>query len=331
MTRKRSLSGIKPTGTPHLGNYFGMIEPAVALQETHEAYYFVADLHALTTGRDPARLKASSHEVAATMLAAGLDPARATLFRQSDVPEVVELAWHLGCVTGLGLLLRAHAYKAAEQEGKAHEISFGTFAYPVLMAADILLYDADVVPVGKDQVQHIEMAQDMAGHLNTLYGPCLRRPEPLVRPEVQTIVGTDGRKMSKSYGNTIDVFLSSKALRKAVMGIKTDSTPVEDPKDPETCNVFQLYRLTATAAEVAEMAAQYRAGGYGYGHAKQALYEALDRQLTPQRERYADLMARPDTLEDILRGGASRARVVAREVLDRVRRGVGLPTLPVGT
>ncbi len=328
MTRKRSLSGIKPTGTPHLGNYFGMIEPAVALQETHEAFYFVADLHALTTGRDPVRLRESSHEVAATMLAAGLDPDRATLFRQSDVPEVVELAWHLGCVTGLGLLFRAHAYKAAEQEGKAHEISFGTFAYPVLMAADILLYDADVVPVGKDQVQHIEMAQDMAGHLNALYGPCLRRPEPFVRPEVQTIVGTDGRKMSKSYGNTIDVYLPPKALRKAVMGIKTDSTPVEDPKDPEGCNVFQLYRITATVPEVEAMAAQYRAGGYGYGHAKQSLYEALDRRLAPQRERYAALMGHPDTLEDILRTGAGRARAVARGVLDRVRSGVGLPSLP---
>jgi tryptophanyl-tRNA synthetase len=328
MTRKRSLSGIKPTGTPHLGNYFGMIEPAVALQETHEAYYFVADLHALTTGRDPARLRASTHEVAATMLAAGLDPARATLFRQSDVPEVMELAWHLGCVTGLGLLLRAHAYKAAEQEGRANEISFGTFAYPVLMAADILLYDADVVPVGRDQVQHIEMAQDMAGHLNAHYGPVLRRPEPLVRPEVQTIVGTDGRKMSKSYGNTIDVYMPPKALRKAVMGIKTDSTPVEDPKEPEGCNVFQLYQLVATPAEVAEMAAQYRAGGYGYGHAKQALYEALERRVGPQREAYTKLMANPAGLEDILRDGAARARVVARGVLERVRAGIGLPTLP---
>ncbi|MBL8604336.1 MAG: tryptophan--tRNA ligase [Myxococcales bacterium] len=329
MTRKRSLSGIKPTGTPHLGNYFGMIEPAVALQETHDPFYFVADYHALTTGRDPARLRQASHEVAATLLAAGLDPARATLFRQSDVPEVQELAWHLACVTGVGLLLRAHAYKDAEAKGAANELSMGTFNYPVLMAADILLYDSDVVPVGKDQLQHIEMAQDMAGHLNALYGNCLRRPEAFVRPEVATIVGTDGRKMSKSYNNTIEIYLPPKKLRQAVMGIKTDSKGVDEPKDPEGDNVFTLYKVVAPADKVAEMAARYREGqGYGYGHAKQALYEALEALVGPQRERYAALLARPSELEDVLQAGAVRARAVARAVLDRVRDRVGLPPLP---
>ncbi|MEZ4406277.1 MAG: tryptophan--tRNA ligase [Polyangiales bacterium] len=327
-TRKRSLSGIKPTGTPHIGNLLGMIQPAIALQETHEAYYFVADLHALTTGRDPKVLRQSTYEVTATFLALGLDPKRSVFWRQSDVPEVVELAWHLGCVTNLGLLLRAHAYKAAEEKNEEGQLSSGTFFYPVLMAADILAYDADVVPVGKDQVQHIEMAQDMAGHLNAIYGECLHRPEPLVRPEVHTIPGTDGRKMSKSYQNTIDIFLADKPLRKAVMTIKTDSTPVEDPKDPETCNVFQLYRLVATPDETAALAAKYRGGNYGYGHAKQELFEALVRHLGPARERYNALLADTAHLDDVLADGAARARVVARDVLERVRAKVGLPKLP---
>lgn len=326
-SRQRSLSGIKPTGTPHLGNLLGMIEPAIALQDTHEAFYFVADLHALTTGRDPALLRRSTYEVTATFLALGLDPERAVFWRQSDVPEVVELAWHLGCVTNLGLLLRAHAYKAAQEKGEEGLLSSGTFYYPVLMAADILAYDANVVPVGRDQVQHIEMAQDMAGHLNAVYGDCLRRPEPLVQSEVHTIPGTDGRKMSKSYQNTIDIFLGDKALRKAVMGIKTDSTPVEAPKDPDTCSVFQLYKLVATADETVALAAQYRGGNFGYGHAKQALFEALVTHLGPARERYHSLLADTDTLDDVLSHGRTRARAIAREVLGRVRERVGLPKL----
>lgn len=329
MTRTlRALSGIKPTGTPHLGNYFGMIQPAISLQDTHEAFYFVADYHALTTGRDPAVLRRASHEITATFLACGLDPKRATFFRQSDVPEVVELAWHLACVTSYGLIQRAHAYKAAEQKGELNALSTGTVFYPVLMAADILLYDSDVVPVGKDQVQHVEMTQDMATHLNGIYGECLRRPEPLVRAEVQTVIGTDGQKMSKSYGNTIEIFLSDKQLKKAVSGIKTDSAAVEDAKDPTGDNVFNLYKLVAGAAQVDEMAAQYRAGGYGYGHAKMALHEALVAHLGPARERYHDLMNRPADLDDVLAQGATRARAIGRGVLDRVRSRVGLTKLP---
>jgi len=326
--RLRALSGIKPTGTPHLGNYFGMVQPAIALQETHDAYYFVADYHALTTSRDPAQLRRTSLELTATFLALGLDPKRAVFFRQSDVPEVVELAWHLSCVTGVGLLMRAHAYKAALDKGEAGTLSSGTFFYPVLMAADILLYDSDVVPVGRDQVQHIEMAQDMAGHINAIYGDCLRRPEPLVEAEVPTIPGLDGQKMSKSYQNTIEVFLPEKALRKLVRTIKTDTLGLDDPKDPTTDNVFALYKLVASAEEVEDMAARYRAGGFGYGHAKDRLADALNAHLAAPRERYLELLKDPSTLEDVLQDGARRARSVARDTLERVRERVGLPRLP---
>ena len=326
--RVRALSGIKPTGTPHLGNYFGMLQPAIALQETHDAFYFVADYHALTTGRDAAVLRRTSLEITATFLALGLDPQRAVFFRQSDVPEVVELAWHLSCVTGVGLLMRAHAYKAAVDKGEGGSLSSGTFFYPVLMAADILLYDSGVVPVGRDQVQHIEMAQDMAGHLNALYGDCLRRPEPLVQAEVATIPGLDGQKMSKSYQNTIELFLPEKALRKVVKTIKTDGAGLDDPKNPDTDNVFALYKLVASPAEVEDMAARYRAGGFGYGHAKDRLADALNAHLAAPRERYLALLNDPSTLEDILLDGARRARAVARDTLDRVRDRVGLPKLP---
>ncbi len=326
--RLRALSGIKPTGTPHLGNYFGMVQPAIALQDTHDAYYFVADYHALTTGRDAALLRRTSLEITATFMAFGLDPARAVFFRQSAVPEVMELAWHLSCVTGLGLLMRAHAYKAALDKGEAGAISAGTFSYPVLMAADILLYDSDVVPVGKDQVQHVEMAQDMAGHLNAVYGECLRRPEASVAAEVATIPGLDGQKMSKSYQNTIEVFLGPKPLRKLVRSIKTDGAALEDPKDPTTDNVFALYKLVASQAEVDDMAALYRAGGFGYGHAKERLADALDAHLAAPRERYHALLADPSTLEDVLAEGARRARAVGRETLERVRERIGLPKLP---
>ncbi len=305
-----------------------MIRPAIALQDTHDAYYFVADYHALTTGRSPADLRRHTLEITATFLAFGLDPGQSTFFRQSDVPEVQELAWHLACVTGMGLLQRAHAYKSAEDKSEGHLLPVGTFYYPVLMAADILLYDSDVVPVGKDQVQHIEMAQDMAGHLNAVYGQgTLHRPEPWVRDEVHTIPGTDGHKMSKSYGNTIDVFLPEKALRKAIGGIKTDSTPIDQPKDPSRDSVFALYKLFATEAQSTEMAARYRTGGYGYGHAKQALADLLLTSLGPARERYAESLKHPSELEDVLTAGARRARTVAREVLGRVRERVGLPTL----
>jgi tryptophanyl-tRNA synthetase len=327
MTRRhRALSGIKPTGTPHLGNLYGMILPAIALQETHDVFYFVADYHALTTGRDAAKLRHNSNEITATFLALGLDPTRSTLFRQSDVPEVVELAWLLACVTGIGLLQRAHAYKAAVEANALGELSLGTFYYPVLMAADILLYDADVVPVGRDQVQHVEMAQDMAGHLNAIYGSVLHRPEALVRAEVAVVPGLDGRKMSKSYNNTIPIIAdTAKAYEKLAKLVVTDSRGVDDPVDPDTCTVYQIYKLVAEPAEAEAMAAGLRGTGYGYGHAKVALGKALEARLGPVRERYQSWMARPDDLRDVLDEGARKARVVAREVLGRTREKVGLP------
>lgn len=327
MPKPRALSGIKPTGMPHIGNYLGMIRPAIALQETHEAFYFIADYHALTTERSADAMRKHSLDIAATFLALGLDPARATLYRQSDVPEVLELAWILGCVTNMGFLERAHVYKAAADKGEANLLPVGTFYYPVLMAADILIYDSDVVPVGKDQVQHVEMAQDMAQRLNSAYGEgTMKRPEPLVRRETETVVGTDGRKMSKSYDNTVPLFMAPKPLKKTIMAIVTDSAPVEAPKDPETNSIFQLYRLFATAEETDALAARFRAGGLGYGTAKQALLDVLERELGPARARYEELCKDPGELERVLREGAARARAVAAPVMDRVRARVGLPS-----
>lgn len=323
MTRKRSLSGIKPTGMPHLGNYLGMIRPAIALQEEYDAFYFVADYHALTSTQDAALMREHSYDITAIFLAFGLDPERATFWRQSDVPEVCELSWVLSCIISMGALERAHAWKAAKDAGTSGALNHGVFSYPVLMAADILLYDSDVVPVGKDQVQHLEMTRDMAQRFNHTFGETLVVPRALVQEDVQTIIGTDGRKMSKSYNNTIPVFLSPKQLRKAAMRIETDSTPMEDSKDPDTCNVFALYRLFAGADEVAAMAEQYQAGGYGYGHAKQALFEAMNVHLGPFRERYEALRGDEDVLEDILRAGAQRAREAGGPVLERVRSRIG--------
>jgi tryptophanyl-tRNA synthetase len=321
----RVLTGIKPTALPHLGNLLGMIEPALRLQAKSEAFYFIADYHALTTLHDRERVRAHTLEVAATWLALGLDPARTTLWVQSDVPEVLELTWMLGCVTGLGLIERAHAYKAALQEGR--EISFGTFAYPVLMAADILAFDTRLVPVGKDQQQHIEMARDMAAAFNSRFGDVLVMPEGAISEQVGTIPGLDGRKMSKSYDNTIEVFLPAKNLRKKIMAIRTDSTPVEDPKDPDQDTVFSLFRAFATPEEQAELAARYRAGGMGYGHAKQALFEVADRRLGPARERYEELVAHPERVEEVLVEGAARASRIARETVRRVRDAVGIRAL----
>jgi len=325
VSRKRSLSGIKPTADPHIGNYLAMIRPAIELQDSYDAFYFVADYHALTSTHDSDAMRRHCYDITATFLAFGLDPQRAVFWRQSDVPEVCELTWVLSCMTSMGLLDRAHAYKAAKDRGEAGSINHGVFAYPVLMAADILLYDSDVVPVGKDQVQHIEMARDMAQRCNHSFGDgTLKLPEASVRSDVHTIIGTDGRKMSKSYGNTIPVFLPPKKLRKACMGITTDSTPMEEAKDPDTCTVFALYRLFADAAQQAELAALYRGGNFGYGNAKQYLFEAMDKHFSPARDRYLSLRADETALEAVLSDGAERARAVAQPVLDRVRQRIGL-------
>lgn len=319
---RRSLTGIKPTGVPHLGNLLGAIRPALALQESSEAFYFIASFHALTTLHNREQMRAAVLDVAATWLALGLDPSRTTLFRQHDVPEVTELTWILSCVTSKGMLDKGHAFKDAVANGR--DVNVGIYSYPVLMAADILIFDSNVVPVGRDQKQHVEIARDIAGRFNAQFGDALVLPDPYILEDVATIPGLDGRKMSKSYDNAIEIFLPPKQLRKKLMSIQTDSTPLEDPKDPDTCNVFALYKLFASKEETADLAARYRAGGLGYGHAKQALFEVMDASLAAPRARYAELMAHPEQIEGVLEEGAGRARAVARVTLDRVRDRVGL-------
>ena len=322
----RVLSGIQPSGAIHLGNYFGAVRQFLDLQEKYTCYFFIASYHALTTERDPKTLRHNIFDVAASYLAFGLDPARSVLFDQADLPEHHELAWILSCVAPMGLLQRAHSFK--DKVARGIEASHGLFAYPVLMAADILMYDADLVPVGKDQKQHVEIARDLAIRFNNEFGDVLRVPEPYILEDTAVVPGVDGAKMSKSYGNTIDAFLEPKALKKRVMGIVTDSTPVEDPKDPETCTVFALYRLVATETERQEMAARYRAGGMGYGDAKKALLEKLEATFAPFRERKAELVSRPDDVWDVLVDGAARARASARPRLEKVRSAVGFDGIP---
>lgn len=320
---KRALTGIQPSGTPHVGNWLGAIQPALKLSEDNEGYYFIASYHALTTSRDAELLRQRILDVAATWLALGLDPTRTVLWAQQDVPEVTELAWILSCMASKGLLDKAHAFKDAVAKGKKF-VSAGLYTYPVLMAADILAFDSDLVPVGRDQKQHVEMARDMAQRFNHTYGEILRLPEPLIQENVAVVPGIDGQKMSKSYGNTVPLFLTPKKLRKRLMAIKTDSRSLDEPKDPDTCTVFSLYKLFGTAAQQADLADRYRAGGLGYGHAKQELFELMDERLAVPRDRYNELMASPDEIRDILTEGARRARLTARTTLNRVRNGVGL-------
>ena len=319
---QRVLTGIKPTGMPHIGNLLGMYRPALAMQDVAECYFFVASYHALTTMRDPSLLRQQTIDVAANWLALGLDPKRSVIWAQHDVPEVTELAWMLACITSKGMMDKAHAFKDAVNKGR--EVNIGLYTYPILMAADILAFDSHVVPVGKDQKQHVEMARDMAQRFNHLFGETLVIPAPQIRDDVATVPGLDGQKMSKSYNNTIEIFLPPKKLRKKIMGIVTDSKGVDEPKDPDTCHVFSLYKLFATPEQQADLAAQYRAGGLGYGHAKQALFEVVDGQLAEARERYDHLMANPDEVRQVLAEGAERARVTARATLDRVRSASGL-------
>lgn len=319
---KRILSGIKPTGAPHLGNYFGMMKPAIELQDQGEAFYFIADYHALTTVRDPKLLREYSRGVALDFLACGLDPQKAVLFRQSDVPEHTELAWILTCITPMPMLENCHAYK--DHVAKGRDINHGLFAYPVLMAADILLYDSNVVPVGRDQKQHVEVTRDLAGSMNHLYGNIFVIPEPSIIANTATVIGLDGQKMSKSYNNTVPVFDDEKVLRKKIMGITTDSTPVEAPKDPTTSSIVALYRLFASEAEVTQMENDFRAGGVGYGDFKKRLFTALWDYFAPMRAKRAELAADPGHVDAVLAEGARRASEVARATIDRVRKAVGL-------
>lgn len=319
---RRALTGIQPSGVPHIGNLKGMIEPAVGLQATHEPYYFIASYHALTSLKDPKLLLEYQREAATSFLAFGLDPSKTALFLQQDVPEVTELSWILSCFVNMGVLERAHAYKAARDAGR--EVNLGTVTYPVLMAADILIYDSNDVPVGRDQKQHVEMARDMAIAFNHRYGEVFVVPQPLIKEDVAVVPGVDGRKMSKSYGNTIPLFLPPKQLRKLTMKIKTDSTPVEEPKDPDGCNVFKLYKLFSTPEQQAALAQRYRQGGMGYGHAKQELFEVMDEFLSEPRLRYAELRNDPSSVDQVLASGAEKARSVSCSVMDRVRRAIGL-------
>jgi tryptophanyl-tRNA synthetase len=319
----RVLSGIQPTGRFHLGNYFGAIRQYIALQHHEQAFYFIADLHALTTVRKPEELREYTREAAIDLLSLGLDPQQATLFRQSDIPEVTELTWLLMTVTQMSLLEKCHAYKDKLARGLTADA--GLFTYPVLMAADILLYDSNLVPVGHDQIQHIEVTRDLAQRFNHIFGQeVFTLPEAHVIQATAKVPGTDGEKMSKSYNNTIEIFEPAKKLRKKIMSIKTDSTPVEAPKDPDTCSVFALYRLFSTPAEQATLAERYRAGGMGYGEAKQLLYEKALEHFAQARDRREQLATDPDTLEDILRTGANKARAKGREVLERARTACGL-------
>ena len=318
----RILSGIQPSGALHIGNYFGMMQPAVALQAEGEALYFIADYHALTSVRDPKALRENSRRIAVDFLACGLDPERATLFRHSDVPQVTELAWILSTVAPMGLLERAHSYKDKLARGLSATV--GLFSYPVLMAADILIYDSDVVPVGKDQKQHIEITRDLAVKMNETFGPIFKLPEPRIRAAAETVPGIDGQKMSKSYGNNIDIFGHEKEMRKRVMSIVTDSMPVEAPKDPTKSTIFKLYSLVASKDEIAAMREQFLKGGTGYGDFKKQLFERLWEYFAPMRKRREEILADKLYIDNVLASGAGRANEIANQVMKRTREAVGL-------
>ena len=335
MEKNRVLTGITTTGIPHLGNYVGAIRPAIAAcrQSPDESFLFLADYHGIIKCHDPAQIHASTLAVAATWLACGLDTEKTTFYRQSDIPEILELSWILQCVCAKGLMNRAHAYKAAVDANVAegntdpdHGISKGLFTYPVLMAADILMFNAGRIPVGKDQIQHVEMARDIAGRFNHRYGEIFTLPEAQVSEDMPLLTGLDGRKMSKSYGNTIALFEPEKALRKQVMKIVTNSQPPEEPKNPDDSVIFEIYRAFASPAEQAALRQRY-AEGIGWGEAKQALFEKINEELAPARERYQELTARPAQIEEILRAGADKARREARQRLAQVRAAVGIRAL----
>ncbi|QEH36147.1 Tryptophan--tRNA ligase [Aquisphaera giovannonii] len=320
----RILSGIQPSGALHIGNYFGAIRQYIALQEEHEAFYFIANYHALTSLRDAAQMRQNTLDAFVDLLALGLDPAKATLFVQSDVPETVELAWLLTTVTPMGWLEKCVSYKDKIQQGLPAE--HGLFAYPVLMAADILLYDADLVPVGQDQRQHLEITRDVAERFNHVYGPgeVFRLPKPYILDDTAIVPGLDGRKMSKSYGNTIEIFDEPNVIRKKVKKIVTDSLPVEAPKDPDKCSLMALYRLFATPDELSDVERRYREGGIGYGEMKNRLADAIVARFDAPRAARAEWIANPDRVAKVRAEGAERAHATARPILDRVRKACGM-------
>ena len=319
----RILTGIQSTGTPHLGILLGAILPAIEManQSEDDSFLFIADLHALTQIKDSSQTKTNTYATAAAWLACGLDPQKTVFYRQSDVPQVTELAWYLNCFFPFSRLSLAHSFK--DKADQLEDINAGLFTYPMLMAADILLYDSHQVPVGKDQLQHLEMTRDVANRFHSQFGETFLLPEAVLQESNMYVKGTDGGKMSKSKNNIIDVFLPEKQLRKQVMGIATDSTPLEEPKDPESCTVFSLYRMVAEETAVKQMRLQYESGGFGYGHAKQALLEILLNKFAQARTHFDKLMAKPQQMDKILQQGAIKAQSVANQTLSRVRKSLG--------
>ena len=319
----RILTGIQSTGTPHLGNLLGAIIPAIELSKDkqNESLFFIADLHSFSTIRDAVQLKENTYATAAAWLAFGFDTDKNLFYRQSDVTEVTELTWYLNCFAPFQRLQLAHSFK--DKQDRLSCVNNGLFSYPVLMAADILLYDAEVVPVGKDQTQHLEITRDLASRFNHVYPNSFVLPETKVDEKVMIVPGTDGQKMSKSYNNDIDIFLSDNKLRKQILGIQTDSTPLEDPKNSKECNVFNLYKLIATEEQTAQLKEKYEAGNFGFGHAKQELFELICNKFSEEREKFNHLMENKDIIEKELQKGAEKARKIAKEVLMRVRKNIG--------
>ena len=319
----RILTGIQSTQVPHLGNILGAMIPAIGLskKQENEAFLFIADLHSLTSLKDAEYRRNSTYAVAAAWLAFGFDTDKNTFYRHSDVPEVCELTWYLSCFTPYPMLANAHSFK--DKSSRLSEVNAGLFTYPVLMAADIVLYDANFVPVGKDQVQHLEMTRDIASSFNSIYGQTFVVPEALVDEKVMIVPGTDGQKMSKSYNNYIDIFLSEKELKKSVMSIITDNKTLEEPKNPDTCNIFNIYKLLASEKQISEMRNNYTKGGYGYGHAKQALLELILEQFKRERELFNNLMNNKSELDMRLKHGADKARKIAAKTLKKVRQKLG--------
>jgi|TARA_B110000114_G_scaffold37739_1_gene39435 tryptophanyl-tRNA synthetase len=319
----RILTGIQSTGTPHLGNLLGAIIPAIEISKDkkNESFLFIANLHTLTQIKDAEELKNNTLQTAAAWLACGLDVNKSVFYRQSDIPQVTELTWYLSCFFPYQRLTLAHSFK--DKADRLHDVNAGLFSYPMLMAADILLYESEIIPVGKDQMQHIEMTRDVASRFNNQMGETLVLPQGKVNEDTMLIPGTDGSKMSKSKGNTINIFLPDKKLRKVMMSIETDSTPMEEPKNPDTCNVFALYKIMANEAQIAEMRANYEGGNYGYGHAKQALYELIVEKFATERETFNHYIENPELIEEKLKIGADKARAVAEKVLAKVRTKLG--------
>ena len=321
--KKRILSGVQPSGMAHLGNYFGAMQNHVEMQDKFESFIFIADLHSLTTVKDPAKLRELTTSLAADYLALGLNPEKTVFFRQSDIKEHTELTWILSCVTPVSMLEQAHAYKDAVAKG-VKDASAGLLIYPVLMAVDILIYKPDLVPVGKDQKQHVEISRDIAGKFNRHYGEVFRLPDPYIPEDLGYIIGTDGEKMSKSYGNVIEIFADEKTIKNQVMGIVTDSTPLESPKDPLKDNVFRIFSYFASDEEKNSLAEKYRAGGFGYGEAKKLLLGKILDRFRPQREKRKELSGNIDYVRSVLKKGAEKARETASETMREVREKVGL-------